>query len=113
MPVPRTPTTWKSRTSPPRFRIFDRFESQQEFLLYNSALDAAADAVTTAGDGFTSLQQILTTLPAQYFALSGANLPAITAAGLLGIDTTGTTHGRAVSGCTSCDGSKFDSCRAA
>lgn len=66
------------------FRIFDRFEGQQEFLLYNSALDAAADAVTTVGDGFTSLQQILATLPAQYFALNAANAPAITAAGVLG-----------------------------
>lgn len=67
-----------------KFRIFDRFEGQQEFLLYDSALDVPVDNTTTAGDGFTSLLQILTTLPAQYFALNGANLPAVTVAGVLG-----------------------------
>ncbi len=38
-----------------KFRIFDRFENNPEALLYDSAADAAADNVTTAGDMFTSL----------------------------------------------------------
>ncbi len=38
-----------------KFRIFDRFNSNPETLIYDSAIDAAADNVTTAGDMFTSL----------------------------------------------------------
>jgi hypothetical protein len=47
-----------------KFRIFDRFQaSAAEVLIYDSAQDAAADAVTTAGDMFTSLLQLTRTLP--------------------------------------------------
>lgn len=61
-----------------KFRIFDRFENNAEFLLYDSAADAAVDAVTTAGDMFTSLTFILETLPEQFFALfGGAVNPAV------------------------------------
>lgn len=66
-----------------KFRIFDRFENGAEFLLYDSALDAAVDAVSTPGDMFTSLTFILETLPEQYFTLFGgaANPAVISVAG--------------------------------
>lgn len=48
-----------------KFRIFDRFQnSAQEVLIYDSSQDPAADAVSTAGDMFTSLMQLTRTLPA-------------------------------------------------
>ena len=46
-----------------KFRIYDRFEESDEVLLYDSAADAAVDAVDTAGDMFTSLTFITETLP--------------------------------------------------
>jgi len=47
-----------------KFRIYDRFEnSAQEVLIYDSAQDAVADAIMTAGDMFTALTQITRTLP--------------------------------------------------
>ena len=47
-----------------KFRIYDRFEnSSQEVLIYDSAQDAVADAVMTAGDMFTALTQLTRTLP--------------------------------------------------
>ncbi len=60
-----------------KFRIFDRYQSNAEFLLYDSALDPAADALLTAGDMFTALQIITTTLPEQFFAIFGAANPAV------------------------------------
>ncbi|MCA9072571.1 MAG: proprotein convertase P-domain-containing protein, partial [Planctomycetaceae bacterium] len=65
-----------------KFRLYDRFEGSQEFLLYDSALDSAVDAVMTANDGFTALQLILETLPEQFFALVGTN-SAVLAGGVL------------------------------
>jgi hypothetical protein len=47
-----------------KFRIFDRFEnSAEEVLIYDSAQDAAADNVMTAGDMFTALMQLTRQLP--------------------------------------------------
>lgn len=56
-----------------KFRIYDRLEGGEEFLLYDSALDGPVDAISTNGDSFTSLQFILETLPEQYAALIGTN----------------------------------------
>ncbi|MFH1918923.1 MAG: Ig-like domain-containing protein [Planctomycetota bacterium] len=56
-----------------KFRIFDRFEETNEFLLYDSAQDAAVDNVLQPGDTLTNLTFVLETLPAQFFALVGAN----------------------------------------
>ena len=52
-----------------KFRIYDRFVSTSgvgvpEFLIYDSAQDAAADMVMTPGDMFTAPTQISTFLPA-------------------------------------------------
>jgi hypothetical protein len=63
-----------------KFRIYDRFESSEEFLLYDSSLDAAVDAVNVALDGFTALLLVGTQLPVQFVGLVGANA-AVTAAG--------------------------------
>jgi subtilisin-like proprotein convertase family protein len=47
-----------------KFRIYDRFENgAAEVLIYDSAQDPAADAVTTPGDMFTSLTQLTRILP--------------------------------------------------
>lgn len=54
-----------------KFRIYDRFENTAEFLLYDSALDAAVDAVSSFGDMFTSLTLINEMLPEQFFNLFG------------------------------------------
>ncbi len=65
-----------------KFRIYDRFEESEEFLLYNSELDVPVENTTTAADAFTSLEFILETLPDQFFNLFGAN-GIVTAAGTL------------------------------
>ncbi|MEX0643140.1 MAG: choice-of-anchor Q domain-containing protein, partial [Pirellulales bacterium] len=47
-----------------KFRIYDRYQSSaQEVLIYDSALDTAADNVMTPGDMFTFLTQLTKTLP--------------------------------------------------
>eukprot|EP00913_Durusdinium_trenchii_P023358 g21936.t1 len=66
-----------------KFRIFDRYEGSEEFLLYDSAQDIPVDNMNTGGDMFTALQLILENLPDQYFALTGLNPPAIVAPGVL------------------------------
>ncbi|MBN2291402.1 MAG: hypothetical protein JXM70_03190 [Pirellulales bacterium] len=48
------------------FRIYDRFEESDEFLLYDSSMDATVDSVLQPGDSFTNLTLILETLPEQY-----------------------------------------------
>lgn len=70
-----TPTVFMTTTDPNiafaqelftdnlKFRLFDRFENNAEVLIYDSAADAAADNVTTAGDMFTSLTALTRTLP--------------------------------------------------
>lgn len=45
-----------------KFRIFDRFENNAETLIYDSAIDAAADNTSTPGDMFTSLNALTRTL---------------------------------------------------
>ena len=70
-----------------KFRIYDRYESfdglnTPEFLLYDSALDIAVDAVSFAGDMFTSLELVAEVLPEQYFNLVGIN-NAVLAGGVL------------------------------
>ena len=65
-----------------KFRIYDRYESNDEFLLYDSALDAAADNTNVVGDMFTSLEGITQTLPNQFFGLFGTNA-AVLAGGVL------------------------------
>ncbi len=65
-----------------KFRIFDRYvgfggASAAEFLLYDSAQDAAEDAFNTAADMFTARTIISETLPQQFFALFGAANAAI------------------------------------
>ena len=62
-----------------KFRIFDRFEGNEEFLLYDSAQDIAVDNVDTPGDAFTRLQLILETLGEQFVALNGAGNFAVNA----------------------------------
>ena len=54
-----------------KFRIYDRYQNNGEFLLYDSALDADVDAVMQAGDMFTALTLITETLPEQFFAING------------------------------------------
>ena len=54
-----------------KFRIFDRFEGSEEFLLYDSSRDGAVDNVDKTGDAFTRLQLILETLGEQFVALNG------------------------------------------
>ncbi len=66
-----------------KFRIFDRFEGSDEFLIYDSAQDAAEDAVNFAGDMFTANTLILETLAAQFVALNPGGNFAVTAAGEL------------------------------
>lgn len=66
-----------------KFRIFDRFEDNQEFLLYDSAQDAAEDADNVAGDMFTANTVILETLAAQFVALNAGGNFAVNAAGEL------------------------------
>ena len=61
-----------------KFRIYDRFQNNAEFLLYDSALDAEVDAMLQAGDMFTALTFISEVLPEQFFALhGGAANPAV------------------------------------
>jgi hypothetical protein len=59
------------------FRIFDRFNNNAEFLLYDSALDSAllgeAFETSNPADVFTSLTFILQNLPAQFFANPAPN----------------------------------------
>ncbi|GAB4142186.1 MAG: hypothetical protein Tsb009_12340 [Planctomycetaceae bacterium] len=66
-----------------KFRIYDRYEGDAEFLLYDSTLDMAVFNANDPADVFTALTLIIETLPEQYFALNGARLPAITAGGTL------------------------------
>ncbi len=67
-----------------QFRIFDRFGALAEFLLYDTANDAAVDAVSNALvlDGLTSLNLVTETLAAQFIAANPANA-AVLAGGLL------------------------------
>lgn len=67
-----------------KFRIYDRFESTAEFLLYDSAFDAIVDASNIPGDMFTSLMQVFAFLPEQYFVLHGVN-PAVLNMGGIGV----------------------------
>ena len=70
-----------------KFRIYDRLENSAEFLLYDSAVDAAEDANT---DAVTLLEQMFTanlfiteTLAAQFVALNPGGNFAVNAAGEL------------------------------
>lgn len=65
-----------------KFRIYDRYENTAEFLLYDSAADAAEDAVNLAGDMFTANTFITETLAAQFIAGNPANA-AVLAGGVL------------------------------
>lgn len=66
-----------------KFRIFDRFQNNGEFLLYDSALDAEVDAMLLAGDMLTALTFVTEALPTQFFAINGgaANPAVITVNG--------------------------------
>ena len=64
-----------------KFRIYDRYENSQEFLLYDSVMDDALDAMSFDGDDFTSVLAHIQQLPdlsSQSIAL-GQALGAITA----------------------------------
>ncbi len=65
-----------------QYRIYDRFGTVPEFLLYDTAADAAVENVSVPGDGLTSLTQITETLAAQFIAGNPAN-GAVLAGGLL------------------------------
>jgi len=65
-----------------KFRIYDRYENTAEFLLYDSAADAAEDADNFAGDMFTANTLITETLAAQFIAGNPANA-AVLAGGVL------------------------------
>jgi subtilisin-like proprotein convertase family protein len=65
-----------------KFRIYNRYESAAEFLLYDSALDAIVDANNTPGDMFTSLTRVFATLPEQFFSLFGANAAVLNVGGI-------------------------------
>ncbi len=65
------------------FRIYDRYEGDEEFLLYDSAQDMAVFDVSDPADVFTSLLLVLETLPEQYLFANGDNPPAIVAPGVL------------------------------
>jgi hypothetical protein len=61
-----------------KFRIYDRFNSTAEFLLYDSALDVNADSFDTPGDMFTALTLMWEVLPVQFFDINGgAAVPAV------------------------------------
>ncbi|MFV2068411.1 MAG: Ig-like domain-containing protein, partial [Pirellulales bacterium] len=66
-----------------KFRIYDRFEESEEFLLYDSSLDAAVDAISVAADGFTSLQLVLERLPDQFIAITAGGNGIVQADGTL------------------------------
>jgi len=66
-----------------KFRIFDRFEASPEFLLYDSSIDAAVDAVSVPADGFTSLQAVLERLPEQFIGLNAGGNGIVQADGTL------------------------------
>jgi len=68
-----------------KFRIFDRFENFQEFLLYDSALDSAEDADNVPGDMFTVNTFIQEMLPMQFFAAPANN----TNAAVINVDDVG------------------------
>ncbi|HJN13503.1 MAG TPA: Ig-like domain-containing protein [Pirellulaceae bacterium] len=46
-----------------KYRVFDRPEGGPEVLIYDSATDAAADAINTAADMFTAATNLIRTLP--------------------------------------------------
>lgn len=53
-----------------KFRIYDRYQGSQEFLIYDSSLDSVADAIDEVGDMFTNAKQLTRTLGAQFIALN-------------------------------------------
>jgi len=56
-----------------KFRIYDRYEFNSEFLLFDSALDPGFDASNVFGDMFTVLELLSVQLPDQFFNLFGTN----------------------------------------
>ena len=61
-----------------KFRIWDRYENQQEFLIYDSSTDATLDDFFTPGDMFTSALINTEQLPSQAAAIAlGQTLGAV------------------------------------
>jgi hypothetical protein len=67
-----------------KFRIWDRFENNAEYLLFDSAAAGdPSDATSVLGDMFTSLTVLNRTLGQQFIVLNPGGNFAVTAAGLL------------------------------
>jgi len=66
-----------------KFRVFDRYDANPEFLLYDSIDDMDVDNVLFGGDGFTQLTLILETLGEQFVAQNAAGNFAVNSDGTL------------------------------
>ena len=66
-----------------KYRIYDRFQNQEEFLLYDSSTDQGLDALSTPGDMFTNSLVNSEQLPSSAAILIGQSLGAITQDGTL------------------------------